>query len=200
MNGALKWLMTAALVAGGVGCSNSYERERPPVDSLDNRDKGLQSKDVVDASDKMAASILGDSDLNGRPEQIVLVVDHMQDDTVNTGRRFNLDIFLRRVKTALQQKGRGRITLIANREELRGLQSRELEQGAGDEFGQGGTAGKPAPGPAGTQPDYALNGRVSELNGGGTSYFYLEFNLTGLKGADARKIIWSDAYEVKTDK
>ena len=36
-----------------------------------------------------------------------------------------------------------------------------------------------------------------EMRKQGTSYYYCEFNLTGLKGADARRIVWTDAYEVK---
>ncbi len=196
MNGSIKWALSAAMLLGGVGCK-TYETERPPVDSLDNRDTGLQSKDLINATDKMAASILGDPDINARQTRMIIVVDHITDGTVNTGHRFNLDIFLARLKVTLQQKGRGRITLVANRDELHALQSRELEGTGGDEMGQGG--GNKGAGPAGLQPDYALNGKISELNGGGTSYFFCEFNLTGLKGTDARQIVWSDAYEVKTD-
>jgi hypothetical protein len=186
-----------ALLAGA-GC-NSYEKERPPVDQLDSRDEGLQSKEVVNASDKMAASILRSPKINNSKEQLLIVVDHMDDDT-QVG--FPKDIFLRRLKTAIGQQGEGRIQLIENKDRLRGMQSRELEGGgaANDEFGQGGGAHAGAPGPAGLQPDYALNGRITELAKQGTSYFYLEFNLTGLKGADARKIVWTDDFEVKVAK
>ena len=44
-----------ALVA--VGCAPSYENQRPPVDQLDKRDRGLQSKDVVQASDSLAMKV-----------------------------------------------------------------------------------------------------------------------------------------------
>lgn len=196
MNRSMTLTLAAALFAGGMGC-NSYERERPPVDQLDSRDKGLQSKDVVTASDQMAASILGDPDINIRPTQMILVVDHIKDGTVNTGARFDLDIFLKRLRTQLQRQGRGRIQLVMNRDELRSIQSRELET-TGDDFGQGG--GRTQPGPAGLQPDYALNGEITEMNNRGTSYYYCTFTISGLKGQQARQIVWEDAYEVKVDK
>ena len=181
-------LVAVALFAGGVGC-DTYEDERPPVDQLDDRDSGLQSKDIVNATDQMAASILRDDNINARSEQLIIVVDRMDDETTTS---FPKDIFLRRLKTAMGKQARGRVQLVENRERLRAMQSRELEGGAVD-MGQGGAA----PGPAGLQPDYALNGRITELRKRGTSYFYCEFNLTGLKGEDARRIVWTDAFEVK---
>jgi hypothetical protein len=184
MKRALAMGILALAMAGGVGC-NSYEDERPPVDQLDDRDEGLQSKEIVNASDEMAASILSDDSINGRPERLILVVDRMDDETTTV---FPKDIFLRRLKTAIGKQGKGRVQLVENRDRLRAMQSRELE-GVPAENGQTG--------PAGLQPDYALNGRITELKKQGTSYYYLEFNLTGLKGADARQIVWTDDFEVK---
>ena len=37
---------------------HEYGKQRPPVDQLDSRDRGLQSKDVVAASDQMAMDLL----------------------------------------------------------------------------------------------------------------------------------------------
>jgi hypothetical protein len=192
--------MKQAVIAGvlavalgvGVGC-NSYEDERPPVDQLDSRDEGLQSKEIVDATDQMAQSILGDDNINARPERLIIVVDRMDDETTTA---FPKDLFLRRLKTAIGKHGKGRVQLVENRDRLRAMQSRELEGVGGDEFGQGG-GGRVAPGPAGLQPDFALNGRITELRKQGTSYYYCEFNLTGIKGPEARQIVWTDAYEVK---
>jgi hypothetical protein len=195
MKGAITTGVLGLALLAGAGC-NSYEKERPPVDQLDSRDEGLQSKEIVNASDKMAASILRDDNINGRPERLIIVVDHMDDETTT---QFPKDIFLRRLKTAIGQQGKGRVQLVENRDRLRAMQGRELEGGgaAPDEFGQGGGARPAAPGPAGLQPDYALNGRITELRKQGTSYYYLEFNLTGLKGPDARQIVWTDDFEVK---
>jgi hypothetical protein len=49
--------LLAPLAGAMIGCSDKpheYGKERPPVDEIDGRDTGLQSKDVVNASDKMA--------------------------------------------------------------------------------------------------------------------------------------------------
>lgn len=176
-------ILAVALV-GGIGC-NSYEDERPPVDQLDSRDEGLQSKDIVNATDLMAQSILGDDDINKRTERLIIVADHMED---NTTTPFPKDMFILRLKTAIGKHGKGRVQLVENRDRLRQMQARELE---------GETTPTGQPGPAGLQPDYALNGTITELRKQGTSYYYCEFKLTGLKGADARQIVWTDAFEVK---
>ena len=65
-------ILTAGLVIAAVGCHedrpHDYGEQRPPVDQLDPRDSGLQSKDVVAASDKMAMDILGSiPELNESP-------------------------------------------------------------------------------------------------------------------------------------
>src|SRR5205085_1652744 len=119
-----------------------------PVDQLDPRDRGLQSKDVVAASDKMAADLLADPNLNASRTQWTIVVDRVENNTSDP--RANLDIFIRRLRTALFQQGRGRVQLIENRAKLRELQSRELEPGSSerDDYGQG-SGQRPAPGPAG---------------------------------------------------
>lgn len=202
MNGSIKWALVAALATGGlVGCHPTYEDERPDVNSLDPRDKGLQSKEVIDSTDQMAASILGDPDLNAKPTQMLIVVRNIKDDTTNSGARTNLDIFLRRLKVILQQKGRGRITLIVNRDELRDMQSKELDLDTGpkDEFGQGGNASGPKL-PARREPDYVLDGRITELNNRGTSYFFFDFRISGIKGADSGVEVWNGGYEVKVAK
>ena len=47
-------LLAAALGAFPLaGCAPTYEQQRPPVDQLDSRDAGLQSKDVLQASDRL---------------------------------------------------------------------------------------------------------------------------------------------------
>jgi len=203
MNGSIKWALVAALATGGlVGCHPTYEDERPDVNSLDPRDKGLQSKEVVDSTDQMAASILGDPDLNAKPTQMLIVVGNIKDETNNSGARTNLDIFLRRLKVIIQQKGRGRFTLIVNKAELQELQSKELDldTGAKDEFGQGGNTNTGRTLPARRQPDYMLNGQITEMNNRGTSYFVFDFKIFGLKGADSGVEVWNGLYEVKVAK
>ena len=63
MHGGTKAFAMISLMAGLLaGCysdrPHEYDEHRPPVDELDERDRGLQSKDVVSASDQMAMDLL----------------------------------------------------------------------------------------------------------------------------------------------
>lgn len=195
----MDWTKLGTLIVCGavmVGCSQKTEkmgRTRPPVDELSNGGRGLQGKDVISASDQMAQDLLSSPVINESRDQLTIVVDRVENLTQT--QRFNMDIFLQRLKVNIAKHGRGRVQLIENRDKLRELQSRELEQ-PGSTFGQGGVNGKP--GPAGIQPDFALYAKVSELPNSETSYFLLEFTLTKIGGEGARRSVWSNMYEVTT--
>lgn len=176
------------------GCASDrphdYGKERPPVDSLTEGDAGLQSKDVVDASDQLAQDLLADPKLNASSTQWTVVVTGMKNNT--TDPRFNYDIFTQRLKVNLAKHGANRISLIENKDQLHELRNREWEGGQGDQFGQTGGA---APGAgAGIQPRYALYGTISEMANRGTSYYFCEFTVTDMA---TRQIAWTGAYEVK---
>jgi hypothetical protein len=177
-----------AVVGVGAGCSHDkpaeYGRQRPPVSELDSRDRGLQSKDVVQASDEMAMKLLADRDLNASKDQWTIVVGNVKNDTVNA--RHSLDIFLERLKVNLARHGKGRVQLIQNRADYRDRQAGELEIEPGSHAGQ--------PGPKGIQPDYQLDAKVMELPNRGTSYYLMEFSLNNMGN---RTIAWTDAYEVR---
>ena len=180
------WLGVLILAGAlGAGCK-TYEDRRPPVDQLDKRDKGLQSKDVVQASDQMAMDLLADPGLNASHDRWVVVVDRVENRTVNS--RFDLDVFLQRLKVNLSRQGKGRVQLIENRDKLHELQSRELDRGADN--GQ-------APVPQRTQPDYGLYARINELPNRGTSYYLIEFTLTDLRTG---QLAWNNAYEVRVER
>jgi hypothetical protein len=187
-------ILSAGLLLGIVGCHSDrpheYGRQRPPVDRLDERDRGLQSKDVVSASDQMSMDLLALPELNDSRARWTIVVDRVEN--LTAANRRDLDVFLERLRVNLAKQGRGRVQLIENRDKLRDLQSRELELGSNDRFGQGGS--RTAPGPAGIQPDFALYGRIMEMPNRATSYFLCEFTLTDLH---TREQVWTNAYEVK---
>ena len=65
------------LAALATGCAPKYEDQRPPVDQLDRRDAGLQSKDVIQASDSLASDLLSLPQLNRSREQWTVVVDRV---------------------------------------------------------------------------------------------------------------------------
>ena len=181
----------AVMGAGIAGCSHDqpdrYGEKRPPVSEIDNRDRGLQSKDVVQATDQMAMSLLGDPAFNASKDQWTIVVGNIRNESVNS--RQALDIFLERLRVQLAKHGKGRITLIQNRAAYRDRQAGELEIDPG---AAGGAAG-----PKGIQPDYTLDGTISELPNRGTSYYYMSFSINDLRN---RTVAWTDAYEVRVER
>jgi len=180
-------VLVAAVVLGAAGCADKpheYGQQRPPVGELDSRDRGLQSKDVVAASDQMAQDLLADRELNASRDRWMMVVDHVENKTADHG--FDMDIFLERLRVNLARHGKGRVQLVENKAKLRDLQARELD--AERDSGQG-AASAPR-----SQPDYALYARVMELPNRGTSYYLCEFTATDLKSGHQ---VWTNAYEVK---
>ncbi|HEX8521073.1 MAG TPA: hypothetical protein VF669_02375 [Tepidisphaeraceae bacterium] len=181
--------MAVAVVGGAMvlGCApdkpHEYGKERPPVGELDSRDRGLQSKDVVQASDQMAQDLLKDSELNASKDRWLMVVEHVENRT--TDRAFDMDIFLERLRVNLARYGKGRVQLVENRVKLRDLQNRELDS----ERDMGGAAPRPR-----VQPDYGLYAKIMELPNRGTSYYLAEFTVTDLRNGLQT---WTNAYEVK---
>lgn len=189
-------LITALMFPlAGLACSDkphSYGRQRPPVDELDARDRGLQSKDVVDASDKMAMDLLRIPEINASPTQLTVVFTGMENQSSKP--TVNYQIFLERLRVNVAQQGRGRLAIIDNRDRVANIQSRELDsQAPAPNFGQGGMP-QGAVGPGGIQPEYALYGRVYDMPNRGTNYFLFTFELTNLR---TRQMVWSNQYEVK---
>ena len=190
-----KLLLSLGLVAGLIsGCTrdipNEYGNQRPPVDTIDERDRGLQSKDVVSASDLMARDLLADEGLRRANAQWVMVVDRFEDHTIDRRFNVNYDIFIERLRTNLGQYGKGNVTLVENKAKLNQLRNKELDQPRGDEFGQGSGGG----GLGRLQPDFALYGKAFDLPNRGTNYYLLEFTVVNLKAGTQ---VWTNKYEVK---
>lgn len=187
-----------AATAGVVGCAKSYENQRPPVDQLDARDRGLQSKDVVEASDRMAMELLSVPEISATDHRLLVVFTGVRNKTTSVPE--NLDIFIQRLKAAVGKQGRSKLQIIANREEFHDLQSRELEpmMGERDDYQQGGNRPAPArPGQAGLQPDYGLEAVAMDLANRGTNYYNFEFRLIDLR---TREQVWTGMYEVRVAK
>ena len=179
-----------AALAGG--CGQSYEDQRPPVDQLDRRDRGLQSKDVIQASDALAMDLLSLPQLNESREQWTVVVDQVDDKTRDNMFRGDYNIFLQRLQTNLSRQGRGRIALVDKRARFYDVRSRELESEREDDFGQGGRGARRAP--EAVNPDYALRATAMDLPGRGTTYYNLQFDLVDM---NSRIIVWTGDYEVR---
>lgn len=191
---ACKALVGMGLVIGIAGCQSdkpeSYSRERPPVDSLDERDSGLQSKDVVAASETLARDLLALRELRQSPELWTMVVDRIQDRTIDRSFRYNYDIFIERMRSVLSEHGPNQIRLIDNKRTFDDIRSRELDSGS-DRFQQGGRGGSA---PNAIQPQYALYGKAFDMPNRGTNYYLIQFDVVNL---DTREQVWSRKYEVK---
>jgi len=176
------------------GCTrdipNDYGDQRRPVDQIDPRDNGLQSKDVVSASDLMARDLLADEGLRRANAQWVMVVDRFEDHTLDRHFNVNYDIFIERLRTNIGQFGKGSVTLVENKVKLNQLRNKELDSSRGDEFGQGSGGG----GPGRLQPDFALYGKAFDLPNRGTNYYLLEFTVVSLRSGTQ---VWTNKYEVK---
>ena len=192
------WNKVAAglLIAGGIiGCQpdrpHDYGQQRQPVDELNANDSGLQSKDVVDAADKISRDLLSSPELNGSTHAWTMVVSNMQDQTTDRMAQTNFDIFLQALKGDLAQKSQGRIRLIVNKAEFHNLRSQELENER-DDFGQGGAGTNAAP--KAIQPDYALTGTAMDLPNRATNFYLLDFRVDNLK---TRELVFDRQYQVK---
>lgn len=178
-------LVVVGLLGLMAGCQ-TYADRRPPLDQLDSRDKGLQSKDLLNVTDQMTADLLSLPALNQSSRQWTIVTTNMENETTKAR---NYDIFIDRLKTNLSQKSDGRITLIENRSKFNQLRSQELDTPSSG-FGQGdGTTPSNR-----LQPDLALYGRVQDMPNRGTDTFRFEFTLTNLKTGVQ---VWSRDYLVK---
>jgi hypothetical protein len=160
------------------------------------KDTGIQANNLKESTELMAQSLLALPELNDSSKRWLIVTGEVKDQTTGGGSR-SYQMFVDSLKTSLARQGRGRVQLIENRDAYRDLQSKELEPTANtrDDFGQGGgTAGQPAPGPAGIQPDYTLYAKVADLPNNATNFYRFDFTLTSLRD---RTIVWNDAYEVR---
>ena len=191
MNSASKTFLAIGLATGIAGCQHDkpheYGRHRPDVEDLHGGDRGIQSKDLVEATDLMTMDLLALPVLNDSRQQWTIVATGMENDT--TDRRAQYDIFINRLKTKIAREGHGRIQLIENRDRFHYLQSKELEPT--------GDPRRDPPGPAGVQPQFALNGIVEELPNRRTSTYRFEFKLTDLRN---RTVPWVNDYMVRVDR
>jgi hypothetical protein len=194
----LAGLLAALALGAGVGCADhdrptEYGKQRPPVDQLDPRDRGLQSADVLQASDKIIASLLSLPELNNSPKKWTVVISHVEDRTRDKKfQGLDYNIFLERLRKNVAQQGRGRLALIENKDRFHDVRNRELEQE------REGDADPGAPAPAQPiNPDFGLYLTASDMPNRGTTFYLLNFIVTNLH---TREQVFVDDYEVKVSR
>jgi hypothetical protein len=174
-----KSIATIALasIAALVGCSSNhkpdeYHRMRPEVSEVSTRDRGLQSSEVVEASEKLAAEILSLPEVNQSSRRMTIVFTNLED--LTRRRQFDYNIFLERLKTEIGYKGRDRIAIVTNRDKFYRTRSAELDAPRGSE--------RDVPPPANRiQPDFSLQGKVVDLPNRGTDYYLFTFSLADIR-------------------
>lgn len=191
---ALTGVVTAAL---SVGCADTdrpteYGRQRPPVDQLDSRDRGLQSADVLKASDKIVAALLALPELQDSPKRWTLVISHVEDHTRD--KKFegiDYNIFLERLRKNIAQQGRRNLALIENKDRFYDVRGKELESEREDSGGGNAAA------PGAISPDFGLYLTANDMPNRGTTYYQLNFVVTNLH---TREQVFVDDYEVRVSR
>jgi hypothetical protein len=170
-------LSAATLVS--VGCASDhkpekYNRERPDITDLNSRDRGLQSAEVVEASEKLVSELLALPEVQQSSRRLTVVFTNLED--LTRRRQFNYDIFLERLKTEVSYKGRDKIAIVTNRDKFYNTRNAELDPARTER--DGATVAPPA---NRIQPDFAMTGKVMDLPNRGTDYFLFTFSLTDIR-------------------
>ena len=176
---SISTLTLAAATAAGTllaaGCASDkpegYHHERPDVTEVDTHDRGLQSSEVVEASEMLATKLLSLPEVTGSPRRLTVVFTNLED--LTRRRQFNYDIFLERLKTVIGERGRDRIAIVTNKDTFYRTRSHELDSPRGGE-------GAP-PAANRIQPDFALNGKVMDVPNRGTDYYHFTFSLADIR-------------------
>ena len=182
----LAGVLGIAAVVGGCAKDepHSYGKQRRPVDQLDEANRGLQSKDVVNASDRMAMELLADERLRQSNAKWTMVVMPAEDRTIDRRFSTNYDIFIERLRTNLAQRGKNTVALIENKARLANLRNKELDGPV------------PSNNPR-IQPDFALYAAVRDMPNRNTNYYLVQFTATDLRTGEQ---VWNGMYEVQVER
>jgi PBP1b-binding outer membrane lipoprotein LpoB len=188
----------ATTLLGTAACSSTKGVKYPagvPVVQVNPDERGsvagtgIESQDMVVVTDKMARSILGIPQIAGALTPPVVILDPVINDT-----RFaiNKDIFLDKIRIALNQKAAGKVTFLA-RDRMAAIQrEQQLKQ-----TGQVTSSYDPNQ-VAFKGGDYILTGKLSGMSTrtsqGVSDYVLYSFQLIDMR---TTAIVWEDAAEIK---
>ena len=150
---------------------------------------GIESQDLVAVTDKMARSIVGIPQIANAATPPVVVLDPVINDT-----RFAIqkDMFLDKIRIALNQKAAGKVTFLA-RERMAALQREQQLKQTGQVTASSNPNTVEFKG-----ADYFLTGKLAGLSTR-TSQGISDYILYSFQLIDARTsvIVWEDAAEIK---
>src|SRR5690348_5736938 len=76
--------LSLAAATALAGCASDhkpegYHRARPDITEIDSRDRGLQSSEVVEASEMLANKLLSLPEVTSSPRRLTVVFTHLED-------------------------------------------------------------------------------------------------------------------------
>ncbi len=178
------WVALAALA----GCSHGYSYYRPGVSKFDHHDTGLQSRDLVDMTNKMAADIVKCAAIAQSRTKVIVVMGHIHNKTSTPWQ--NDEIYVARIRALLNQDANGIVAFVMPLAKVGKLQSKYLG-GRSEQFNsRTGSSQRTT-----ITPQYVLNGTFYDLPNAATTYYLCSFKLVDIETGE---IVWENKYETRT--
>ncbi len=188
-----KFVLAAGIVAACVGvaaCDKDREEMRPDMDKVVSGERGLQSRDLREMTDRMAPDLLQIPQISQNPNRVTIVMKPVKNMT-ESSQGEDMTIFVARLKALLQQHANDRVAFVMEQKDLRQVQNEEL--GSPDPMEDAAKGGQ-APDQR-QLPQYELTGTIYEKWEGKTSYYLCTFDLNDIHtGVN----VWEGHYETKT--
>jgi PBP1b-binding outer membrane lipoprotein LpoB len=194
---SIKSLSGAALAVVLAGCASAGVKNPSGTGVTEMRPDergfvggtGVESTDIVAATDKMAREILSTPEIANAQTKIYVVTDPVIN---NTRFAINKDIFLTRIRSELNSKARGKITFLAREYAATLEKERQMKQ-----TGQVTTSSDPN-----VQEfrgaDYLLSGKLegqsTRTSKGISDYILYTFQLVNVRNTE---IVYEGSYEIK---
>jgi len=183
----------AAGVAGLTGCESTPTKSdlRPGNSDLVVGDRGMQSKDLIEMTDKMAPDLLKIPEISRNPNKIVIVMKPIVNQTEDQPGR-DMTIYVARIRSLLNQHARDRLAFV---EEKKTTENYQAQEGTGNtDIMEEGSRGPGQP-PTRIVPQYILKGVFYSKAERATTFYLCTFQLTNMKSGE---IVWENSYEVRT--
>ncbi len=190
-NNGYQWIILGCLTvtaAGMAGCSHGYNHYRPSVSSFQPGDTGLQSRDLVDMTNRLSADLLKIPEIANNPNKVIVVMGTIHNQTSTPWQ--NDQIYLARMRALLNEYAHDRMAFVLPLANAAALQQKYL--------GGQQTAMNPATGQwqnATLRPQYVLNGTFYDLPNTATTYYLCTFKLVDISTG---QIVWENKYEVRS--
>ena len=186
------------MMAAVSGCESTPSEVQPSSSELHGDNRGVQSKNVQEMSEKMASSILQcqavTQDFSQYKTKLTVTMKPIVSDQGQ-----DLTITVARMRVLLNKFARDRLAFTEDVNKLRRIQDEEFGRPPADPT-EDASRHDPVPqAPDRLLPGYALHGDVRTLRNNATTYYLFTFRLTRIMpGATGGEIVWEDMYELSS--